>query len=403
MALGVAGILSLSMGTASCVHDPACQCALSAAASKFAYVTGNGSISAFSLNASTGVLTPVNGSPFSASDTGDLAAADPAGKFLFLVVPGLGIYAYTIDQNTGALTQVSGSPFKTTSIDSAELRQPVVDPSGSFLYVAVLDSCGDGCAGAISAFKINTDGSLTEIAGSPFKTDYGAIGIAVHPSGHFVYSINSSNCCKTTDTVSVFQVNATSGALTEVAGSPFALPGAVTSGFFAEFGAVHPNGQFLYVTALTNNNTTNGSVYGFSIDTTSGALTSLSGSPFAAGLNPLGIDVDSIDNFLFVVNAGPIGGSRPPGVDGNIMVYKIDASTGNLTPVQGSPFGATTETLFLLAVDESCRYVYVTDPSGLLFGFSINSATGALTPVPGSPLTVSGSIGVVLTPHRSVP
>ena len=402
--LAIAGILVLSLGTASCVNDPACQCASSAAASKFAYVFSGGTITAFALNASTGNLTPVTGSPYTVSDSGNLAAADPAGRFLYVVVPGLGIYAYAINQITGALSPVNGSPFSPAGVDSEELEQPVVDPGGNFLYVTDLDRCGDDCNGTISAFKIGTDGSLTEIAGSPFNTDYGALGIAVHPSGQFVFSINSSNCCRTTDTVSVFQVNATSGALTGVANSPFALPGAVTANLFADFGAVHTNGRFLYVTALANNNTTNGNVYGFSIDPTSGVLTSLSGSPFAAGLNPFGIDVDSIDNFLYVVNAGPVGGTRPPGIDGNIMAYRIDPSAGNLTPIEGSPFGTTNDTLLLLAVDQSCQYVYATDAtSSVLGGFAINSVTGALTPVSQSPFSTHGAFSVVLTPHQSVP
>jgi DNA-binding beta-propeller fold protein YncE len=58
---------------------------------------------------------------------------------------------------------------------------------------------------------------LTVVAGSPFAAGTQPSSIAVDPTGMFTYVVNSGS-----DTVSVFAIDATSGALTPIGGSPFA-------------------------------------------------------------------------------------------------------------------------------------------------------------------------------------
>jgi 6-phosphogluconolactonase (cycloisomerase 2 family) len=396
MALAVAGILSLSMGVASCVNSSNCQCATSSAASKFAYVMlETDTIAAFGINANTGALTPVTGSPFGGNISPFYGASDPAGKFLYAVDQFNGrIYGFSIDQTTGALTGVEGSPFTPRA---SEAVMPIVDPTGSFLYVTNLDTCGDDCKGAVSAFKIAPDGSLIEMAGSPYTTDYGTFGIAMAPSGKFLYTMNGRNCCRAVQTVSAFQVDPVSGALTAIDGSPF------SAGGIASFAAFHPSGNFLYV-IVSGEGT---AVQTFSINPTTGALSSTD-SFVNLGQNPQGIDVDTIDDFLFVANNGSTGAGR---VDGSIQVFHIDATTGALTQVLGSPFTTTGSNPLQPAVDRSCKYLYVTNnnvPGGTaadyVLAFAIDPITGNLTGVPGSPFaTSSGGApqGIVLTPHQS--
>ncbi len=68
-------------------------------------------------HAADGTLTPVAGSPFSAGSGPGCMAPDPEGKFLYVAnfnfgAPGSSnISAYTIDAGTGALTPIAGSPF----------------------------------------------------------------------------------------------------------------------------------------------------------------------------------------------------------------------------------------------------------------------------------------------------
>jgi 6-phosphogluconolactonase (cycloisomerase 2 family) len=86
-----------------------------------------------------------------------------------------------------------------------------VDPSGQHLYV----SLGNG-ESAIAAYAINpTTGALTLSATTP-TAGSGPVDIVLDPGGSFALVANEA-----TDNVSVFLVNATSGALTQVSGSPF--------------------------------------------------------------------------------------------------------------------------------------------------------------------------------------
>jgi len=80
---------------------------------------------------------------------------------------------------------------------------------------------------------------------------------------------------------------------------------------------------FAYVTIPALNE-----IAGFSIDAASGTLTPLAGSPFPAGKGPSATLVSDPRTFLYVVNAG----------SGNLSVYSIDQTSGALTPVSGSPF-----------------------------------------------------------------
>ena len=89
---------------------------------------------------------------------------------------------------------------------------------------------------------------------------------------------------------------------------------------------VDPKGKFVYV---TNHGT--GNVSAYAINTASGALTQVQGSPFAAGANPTSVAIDPTGNFAYV---GDIGN----GSSGNVSAFAINAGSGALTPVQGSPF-----------------------------------------------------------------
>lgn len=393
----VAAILLCCLGMTTCTANSFCLCGSSAAASRFAYALLEfDTIAAFTINASTGALTTVNGSPFGGNISPQYGTSDPAGKFLYAVDQFNGnIYGFSIDQTTGALTAVPGSPFK---VSSSQPRVPIVDPTGSFLYVTHQDTCGDDCQGAVSAFKIGTDGSLTQIAGSPFTTDYGTLGVAITPNGQFLYTMNGVNCCRTADSISAFQVNTTTGALTEISGSPFSVPGTPS------FAVIHPNGGFLYPIVASEGP----AVIPFTINASTGALTATSNF-YQLGQNPMGIDLDSIDNFLFISNNGTPSATNS--VDGSISAFSINVTTGALTAVTGSPFAATGSNPYQVAVDRSCKYLYVTNNNpgkgtagDYVLAFAIDPTAGTLTTVPGSPFTTGTSgppQGIVLTPHRS--
>jgi len=87
-------------------------------------------------------------------------AVDPTGKFLYLTNFNISnLTGYTINAATGALTAISGSPFPTATVPGGL----AVDPTGKFLYVT------NGGVSSVSGYTINaTTGALTNISGSPF-------------------------------------------------------------------------------------------------------------------------------------------------------------------------------------------------------------------------------------------
>ena len=78
-----------------------------------------------------------------------------------------------------------------------------------------------------------------------------------------------------------------------------------------------------------------GNVAGYAIDPSTGALSPISGSPFATGSDPKNVSTDPSGRFLYVANTrvGTLGYDTISG-------YAIDPTTGALTPLSGSPFEA---------------------------------------------------------------
>jgi len=81
------------------------------------------------------------------------------------------------------------------------------------------------------------------------------------------------------------------------------------------------------------------------------------------------VAVDSAGKFVFAVNDG----------SNNLSVYKINSTTGALTPVAGSPF-ATGNSPYALAITPNATFVYVgNDFAGTISAYRINPTTGVLT------------------------
>ena len=106
---------------------------------------------------------------------------------------------YTIDATSGAMKNVKGSPFAA----GATPVYVTIEPTGRFAYVPNVGS------NDISAYTINaTSGALTPVTGSPFKAGVGPYALAVGPSGKFAYVANYGS-----NTVAAYAIDAASGAL----------------------------------------------------------------------------------------------------------------------------------------------------------------------------------------------
>jgi 6-phosphogluconolactonase len=280
----------------------------------FVYVSdpSNNQVDGFSVNNTTGGLTPLSGSPFPLPGTIGLPegmATDALGKFLYVGNAGT-IDGFTIDSATGALTAIPGSPFL-----AGENLEVTVDPFGRFLFAS------DGQApGGVLAFTIDPgSGSLTPVAGSPFALPVAGgkpVALAVDSSGSFVYTVLAS---LTSGYVAGFSIDATSGALTAVSGSPS------FNGPLSPL-AIATTGSFLYVSSGQ-------AISVFDITSGTGVLTEISGSPFPAD-GAGGMAMAPNGKFLYETAAAAIS------------VYAIDPASGAVS-TSGNPVPAADGPLVL--------------------------------------------------------
>lgn len=381
---------------------------------KFLYIPnrGSGNISAFAINPLTGALTAVSGSPFT-SGTNTLAlAANSAGTYLYATNPGTGsgatLSGFAINAATGALTSLAGSPYPAGT--SQYGGAPIIHPSQNLLYVNNLMD------GTWYGYTINpTTGALTATPSSPYAvgaytqggvfnssgqyfyipygdavTDVGTLAVyavdsmtgalslsssallggnspvaaKLHPSGNFLYVTNSS-----TGNLSAFSLDSMSGAATAVSGSPYTLS------TFPGFAGLHKSGKFLYVVDRGGvpPSPGPGSILGYSINETTGQLTALSGFPIATGGNFAGGPAFYPDgNFLTVTN----------NASASVGIFGINTTTGALTAAVGSPFTTPGTSPGAVVIDSSGSFAYLVDSlSATVTAFSINAATGLLTVV----------------------
>ena len=331
----------------------------------FVYVAnfaGN-NVSAYTINDSTGALSEIAGSPFAAGIGPTSVAVDPSGKFAYVTNGGSlnftdTISAYAINATTGALTSVGAA-----STGRSSPRSITVDPSGTFVYTA--NGGSRTSAFDVSAYIINaTTGTLSEVAGSPFPTGTNPSSVTVDPSGKFAYVANQAS-----GDVSAYAINAATGAL---------IPTVRTSTGSAPLCVrVDPSGKFAYVAGS--------GVSAYTIDATTGALSEIAGSPFAAANGFGSIAFEPSRKFAYAV------------VGGGISAYTINAASGALTEIAGSPFAAQSGS-GSVTVDPSGKFVYMAGGGGIS-AYAINAATGSLSEVAGSPFA-TGTGSSITTARR---
>jgi len=329
----------------------------------FVYVPTYQGVSAFTMNVETGALIEIAGSPFPVGvfNSSRMLAVDPTGKFAYFPDDG-GIEAWTINRASGVLTPVAGSPFPA----GTELVDTTIDPNGKFVYVTDFESNN------IWAYSIDpASGALTAVAGSPFPVAPCPGGtpcpfaLTFEPTGRFMY-VGMANQVGQANLVSAYAINGGTGALTLVDGTPVAL-GSDDFVYFPPI-VIDPSGKFLY--AL------DGNVYGFMIDASTGGLTPVPGSPYApyaTGVTTSSMTIDPSDKFLYVCNYKFADGD-------SITALSIDPGTGALAPVIGSPFAAAGRDPAGLSFAANTRYAYTVEAfSQQLEGFARDPVTGALS------------------------
>jgi 6-phosphogluconolactonase len=171
---------------------------------------GSNTVSVFSISSTT--LTAVSGSPFATGELPTPISPDlptPAGvtvssnNFVYVANQGQNtVSAFSMDPTTGKLTEVAGSPYNVGTAPTGMLATTTAN-NVQVLYV------GNEGSNNLSAFVINSDGTLTAVVNSPFSAGLGPVAMAVDPTKNFLYVVDSNS-----NQVSAFRINTGNGAVT---------------------------------------------------------------------------------------------------------------------------------------------------------------------------------------------
>jgi len=322
---------------------------------------------------------------------------EPSGRHLYVALGSNGgnLYAgfdlYDIDGSTGELTNLR-------TIDTPDVPSQVsaIDPQGRFLFQAY-----GQYDGWLSSFQLPPADGLVTITSSVYLGHAKfAHAIVVDPSGEFLY-VSVGGAPPPFNTYSIDQ---TTGALAQLSSStqtPFP---------FGQVTVADPQGPYLY-TLL------NGSVHGFQVDSTTGAVTELSGSPFTDG------SANYYESGLYITNTNPqassgpyleiiSGGSFPQTPVGTISPQTVTVGLSNIGDVtmtltsvtiagdSTSSFSQTNTCTAVLAPNAACQVtIYFTPTTTGVLGATLQVVDNA----PGSPqsVTLSG-IGTSSTTQPQV-
>ncbi|MGH8287506.1 MAG: lactonase family protein [Steroidobacteraceae bacterium] len=323
-------------------------------------------IQAFTIG-SSGALTLVGtyNTGFVNGSTYPDIAVDSQSAHLYLASAGDNeVAGFAIDQSSGALTPLTGSPYPAGAGASAI---PAFSPNGKFLYVMDQSATvGTTEGNAVSGYSIGTDGSLTPIPGSPFAAGTGPTWISFTPDGNFAYVADTGE-----DAISAYSVNTTTGALT-----PLSTPTYTTDEHPQDL-TIDSSGQHLY--APVANGSTAGAVQVFTINA-DGALTAVGSTP--AGVTPVFLDIDPTAAFAYVASK-----------DGaEVYGYSISSSTGALTALSPSSFSTGTGSLpQFITIDPSGKFGYTANEgTANISEFAIDQTTGDLNPIVGNATIPAG-------------
>jgi 6-phosphogluconolactonase (cycloisomerase 2 family) len=303
-------------------------------------------VGAFYMDEKSGALVAVTGSPFAGGGTS--IALTPNGRFAYTIA-GNSVSAYAIDPTTGALAGIAGGPY---TLNGSALSIAIT-PSSEVIFV--LTSASNN----VTSFNIDpTTGALIPTAAGSFSVGAGAVNVAIYPGGDFAYILGNE--------VTAYSIDEATGSLA-----------AITNGSIAGSNVAYvfdPVGGFMYVSGSI------ASIYAYTVNTTTGLLSAVSGSPYAALQFPTWPAVSPNGQFLYV-----------PGQGANQTIgYSVNSTTGTLASIGSVGSGVGGAMPQAIAVDPSGKFAYV-DASPSIGIFTIDATTGGLSLVTTQDLSVSGS------------
>src|SRR5271154_266690 len=204
-------VLAASCGGGNSTMMPPGPACTPASPPEFAYVLNGDSVSMYTVDSCSGNLTPTMPATVATGSSQmqpipEQMGADPAGRFAYVAnlvssaTDAATISMYTINAMTGVLT-----PTTPATVPTGFFPQGIgIDPSGKFVYTANSDD------NTVSMFTVNqTTGVLTPTTPPAVAAGNSPLSVTVDPSGRFAYAANQDD-----DTISMYNINSTTGVLT---------------------------------------------------------------------------------------------------------------------------------------------------------------------------------------------
>jgi 6-phosphogluconolactonase len=306
---------------------------------------------------------------------------------------------FSLDLGNGHMTQIYDSAGPPTNGVPTTV---VLAPGGAFAYVLVTQSVDvNASETGVETFSVASDGKLAPVG----TTKLNAMGstpvtpdaMIIDSAGKFLFVADSSPATGVPGSVSVLAVGS-SGGLSEVGGSPFALasePGGTTPSASAVAvtptvyppaysvcsGNTPPGTENLYVTDSTNYYVVNYAVGSSGTLTLvrAAAVPGAAGYSLAPATNPTGVTVDPCNRFVYVANGQPSNSVSAFTTCNIVTLPTCPTANFSLLPISGSPFTAGPGPIALL-VDPLGNYLYVLDQvENAIRPYQIGTATGSLT------------------------
>ena len=304
-------------------------------------------------------------------------------------------------------------------------QQRGAPPLGDYIYV------GNGNNALIAGFGVSTTGALSVLNNSPYNNGVAAKSLAVTPANTFLYA-------GTTNGIYAYSIGSDGSIAVLNNGT------AVAQDVVATFMQVDSTGNYLLAAGVST--TTAAQTIGiYTIDTTTGLVTAVPGSPVGlytgsatapTVVAPTGMLITPNNSYVYVslgslgvqvltlgtggaLTAGnaptflpPIGTSISP-ADGGLasdpnsaFLFVAEINTGlrvltigtggSLREVAGSPYAVGTGPKGV-ALDTTGSYVYVANfGSNNISAFALTAASGKLTAIAGSPFASGGQMPLAL-------
>lgn len=280
----------------------------------------------------------------------------------------------------GSFETIMDSPVATGISPYTIAYSPLIS-SGNLFVAAVSSASND-----VWVYQVNeSTGALTEVPGSAFDVGTAPLYVAFSPvfNGNIYAAVSNFD----DNTISVFTVNATTGFFTEIAGSPFSSQG--DEPFALTYSPLLPSNKLF----LATTNFADDTISIYSINQITGALNAV-GSATATGSDPIDVAISPlIGTNLFLAVACNVNSN-------NLFVYKMDIATGALTQI-GLPLTAGASPIsiaFSPLVNGNLFAAVANINSSNISVYQVDTSTGVFTPIGTVSTGITGPTSITFSP-----